>query len=219
MQTAVFIIIVLTSLYASLKDLVERTYPFSIELVLLVTGISSLLAHIVVLNFSGLFITRGALSISLAIIIALIWHKFGIAGTGDGKYLIALALSFPTYPGSLACSIATALNYRPMVYASTPFSIIILTNATFALCFLVTLIEVSRSKLLRSFYLIFVLLILVASTIFTSKCLLLLPLPAILWVMMNATKRRLAIPFIPCIFAGFISSLTLGDLLLWLVEG
>lgn len=215
-ETVTLAVICMSSSYASIVDFRDGSYPLPVALVLLLTGIFSLIFHMATLDFSYLIISRGAISISLAVIFSVIWYKLRMVGDGDGKYLISLALCYPSYPGFLASKMAGILGYTPMVYTSTPFSFLILLNSALVLSFFIMLFEIFRNKWLLPFYTSYALLAIILSLIYTPKFLLILPIPALIYIVMHVRKTRLDLPFIPCLFVSFLLTLVFGEPLIWL---
>jgi len=214
-ETVVFIAVCIGSLYASIVDFRDRIYAPLVELALLLTGISSFIGHLMFLNFSCVIINRGIISVGLALIFSLIWHKLKIVGDGDGKYLVSVALCYPSYPSFFASQLAV-VGFIPIVYTSTPFSILILLNAAITLGFFIMFLEFVHSKRLRFLYIVYALPITLIALFYTLNVLLALPIPALISAIMNSGKARFNVPFIPCLFTGFICSLIFGDLLLWI---
>lgn len=217
-ETITLAVICICSFYASIIDLRERSYPSSVALVLLLTGMISFIFHIAVLNFSYVIIQRGVISIGLAVVFSVLWYKLEIVGDGDGKYLISLALCYPSYPGFFASRMAGIMEYIPLVYTSTPFSFLILLNAAFILSFFIMGFEIFRNKWLLHFYTLYAISVVVISLIYTPKFLLTLPIPALMYTVVRARKMRLDVPFIPCLFGSFLWSLVFGDPLIWLLR-
>lgn len=216
-ETATFIVVCIGSLYAAVVDFRDRIYAPLVELALLLTGIFSFVSHLILLNFSYVVINKGIISVGLALIFSIMWHKLKVVGDGDGKYLVSMALCYPSYPSFLASQLAV-VGFTPAVYTSMPFSILILLNAAVILGFLIMFLEFVRNRRLRFLYIIYALPIAFIALFYTFNVLLALPIPALISVIVDSGKARFNIPFIPCLFTGFICSLVFGDLLLWILR-
>jgi len=212
-EMPVFLMVSVVSMYASIKDLQELSYSSKIGLLLLTVGAASFIIQILFYNFSESIIKRSFLNIATALVLSLLWFKLRIIGIGDVEYLTSLALCYPSYPNTLASRLSGVFNYRPMIYAATPTSLVIVTNALFALGFLIMFNKLLQSHTLRTLYLVYIIPLTLTAVFYTPKVLLLLPLPAIIHLIIRSGKVKLEMPFIPCIFFGFLSTLIFGDLL------
>lgn len=160
---------------------------------------------------------KGSISIGLAFFISFLLYKLKVIGDGDGRYLVSLSLCFPSYPGSIALAATRTLGFFPCVSMWTPLSTLVLTNTLFAIAFMLQIFKVLHASKYRLLYFIYTVTIFSLAFFIKPKLFFALPLPALLSSIREAISGiNFDIPLIPCIFAGFIAALTVGDLSLWL---
>lgn len=211
-EGGVFLILTVASIYASFKDLQNYVYPDFVDRFLLMVGFISFIMHQTLFNFSQLVFLKSIISVSFAGISSAILWKLGAIGNGDGRYLLALSLCYPIYPESLAFYLSQPLGVTPRISVLIPFSMVLMINTLFALAYLLTVYKAAQSNRPKAYFVIYVAVIVVVSILITPKALLALPLPSLVYTVLERKIKKDKLPLIPCLFAALIVSLTLGDL-------
>jgi len=211
-EGGVFLILAVASIYASFKDLQKYVYPDFVDRFLLTIGFISFIIHQILFNFSQLVVLKSIISVGFAAISSAMLWKLGAIGDGDGRYLLALSLCYPTYPGTLAFSLSRSLGVTPCISALTPFSMVLLINTLFALAYFMPIYKAARSKRPKAYFAIYAAVVAVVSILVTPKAWLALPLPTLLYKILEKSPKKDRLPLIPCLFAALIVSLALGDL-------
>jgi prepilin signal peptidase PulO-like enzyme (type II secretory pathway) len=211
-EGGIFLILAVASIYASFKDIQNYVYPDFVDRFLFTVGFISFIIHQTFFNFSQLVVLKSIVSVSFAGISSAILWKLGAIGDGDGKYLLALSLCYPTYPESLAFYLSQPLGVTPRISVLVPFSMVLMINTLFALAYLLMVYKAIRSTRPKAYFVIYAAVVVLVSILVTPKALLALPLPALLYTIVEKNSKRDKLPLIPCLFAALVISLTLGDL-------
>ncbi|MBS7643733.1 hypothetical protein KEJ26_04100 [Candidatus Bathyarchaeota archaeon] len=211
-EGGIFLILTVASIYASFKDLQNYVYPDFVDRFLFAVGFTSFILHQTLFNFSQLVVLKSIVNLGFAGISSAILWKLGAIGDGDGRYLFALSLCYPTYPESLAFCLSQPLGVTPRISVLIPFSMVLMINTLFVLAYLMTIYKVAQSNRPKAYFAIYAAIVVVVSILITPKALLALPLPALLYTIIEKNPKRDKLPLIPCLFAALIVSLTLGDL-------
>jgi len=86
----------LVLVYASYRDIKQRTVPNKVWLLMLLVGVSFVLYYI--LSIGVPYIIRVAWSLGVTSALCYLFYRFHLFGGADAKSLISIALLFPTHP-------------------------------------------------------------------------------------------------------------------------
>jgi len=188
------------SFHASLSDIRERTIPSSTELMLLLCGLSMILARALFLGI------RDPLSIlannSIPLMLLLISSILGKTGFGDFEYALSMALSYPCLCEVTSFTLIQGV-FEPIKISASTISIALL-NAILIAWLIVFSMSVLKWPRGRKYTNKGVLIATLAILVTIPRALLLTPLFSKLTC--PREPPTIELPLIPLIFIGFVAA-------------
>lgn len=187
------------SFHASLSDIRKRMLPSSTELMLLLCGLSMILARALYLGIRDPYSIL--MNNAIPLILLLISSILGKTGFGDFEYALSMALSYPCL-----CEVTsfTLLGiFEPMRISASTISIALL-NAILIAWFIIFSMSVSKWSKEHKYPSKAVLIATLAVLVSIPRALLLTPIFSKLSY--KCEPPTIELPLIPLIFVGFVAA-------------